>query len=122
VMFTSMVPDASVCGGSGHGWEMMVMGATGGPPEQAMWDVDRNDVINAADSGEVDGERVNYVGSKLAGLPGGSTVIGTSLITSVAGEGTGGGTRKTKLEDSEDCSNPKARCGRISWVELRQRY
>ncbi len=120
VMFTSMVPDASVCGGSGHGWEMMMMGATGGPPERAMWDVNRNNSIGADDSGEVDGEKVNYVGNKLAGLPGGSIVIGTSLITSVAAEG-GGETRKTKLAAQEDCSKPKTRCGRMSWVELRPR-
>jgi len=120
VMFTSMIPDASVCGGSGHGWEMMVMGATGGPPEQAMWDVTGEGAINAADSGEVDGAKVNYVGSKTVGLPGGSTVIGTTRITALSKAGKPS-RKKTILAKPSDCSDTKAKCGRMSWLELRPR-
>jgi type IV pilus assembly protein PilY1 len=75
VFFTTFIPDATTCGGSGDTWVFALDYATGLPPANPVFDLDGDKKFTDNDKVEVNGKKVVPVGIYIGRGQGSSPVI-----------------------------------------------
>jgi len=106
IFFNTMIPSSVTCGYGGYGWLMAVDFITGGEPDGAVLDVNRDGVVD--DNDNINGDVV--VGERTLAIPASSTFIDDYQFTQTSD----GSIIKRKVKDDSGL-----RAGRLSWRELR---
>lgn len=110
VIFTTMIPDSTVCSYGGSGWIMGVKLVNGGMPEDPLWDINNDGVFNdddlIGDDESPSGVLVEY------GMPNQAKVLGNLVYVT----DTSGDTPDDPLK-GDFYEGPGE--GRLSWREIR---
>lgn len=64
VEIISHVPQATMCSAEGYSWILAMDAATGGPPDDVVWDINRDQKVSADDYKIINGKKVPVTGVK----------------------------------------------------------
>lgn len=108
VFFNTLIPDPSSCNSQGYGWLMALRLINGGRPEEEVFDVNNDGIVDENDL--VDGSDAPG-GVRLEGIPAGSNFLGKKMYT--PDDNGNIDIRTINVGENEEA-------GRISWREVTQ--
>lgn len=110
VFFNTTIPTNAPCDGGGSGYLMVVKQSNGGRPDEAAFDLNDDDAVNASDKvTDANGDKLAVSGEKLSALPTGSSFLSDKQYTGDSD----GNMHSRKVEELSGQNT-----GRISWIEV----